>query len=287
MRKKLQLSLGGLVAGLLVCEVLTRLFVPDPLFRHENRIEMWQPDAAVGYRNKANLRDYAWGYIPVVTNHLGFRGPEVSAEKLPGMYRIVGLGDSVAWGAGIRDEDTYLRVLEREMQSTTPHPSGFRFEGVNTAVVGYSTYQELVTLQRYGLPLCPDMVIIGYVTNDAYPTEDPFFNVNAIHVPPKNDVQRFYYPTQHPYPLRFLSLLRSVAKLYWHRERRDAGVALSPVSEWKKGSFDEQTWPIMQQHFRKVKQLAAQNHFRLLVLLFPSYQQVKFTDGVPFRTANT
>ncbi len=282
MRQRILLLVAGLAVGLLNCEILTRIFVPDPRFRHENRIDMWQLDPLAGYRNKAHLHAYACGFVREETNALGFRGPEVRVEKPPGTFRIVGLGDSVTWGAGLDEEFTYLRVLERELEAKVPHPPGLRFEAVNTAVVGYSTHQELVTLERDGLPMCPDLVTVGYVGNDAFPTEDPFHNVNAVHKPPNPDVRKFEYEMPRLYPLHILNLARSMVKRAWAQHERAGAPPPALPEEWPKGGFEERTWPIMQEHFREFKRLAAENHFHLLVLLFPGYLQVKWAEHTPF-----
>ena len=47
----------------------------------------------------------------VVTNDAGHRGPTIAREKKKGAFRIVGIGDSVMWGWGVKDEERYLDVL--------------------------------------------------------------------------------------------------------------------------------------------------------------------------------
>ena len=53
---------------------------------------------------------------------------------------------------------------------------------INAGVVGYSTYQELLLLQKDVLTLRPDVVLVNYCGNDALPTEDPFGNARQIHI---------------------------------------------------------------------------------------------------------
>ncbi len=118
--------------------------------------------------------DRLWGYFPdrtvlrngviIRTNSLGQRGGEASREKAPGTYRILGLGDSYTFGTGVKFEDTYLQVLERELNasgSTAP-----RYEVMNAGVEGYNTVQELATYRENGSGLKPDLVLVGYLFND-------------------------------------------------------------------------------------------------------------------------
>ena len=102
-------------------------------------------------------------------NALGFRGPETTMPKPPGVYRIVALGDSVTFGWGVDDEHTFLRRLEADLNAGVP---GRRFEVINTGLPGYDSVQELATLERRALALSPDLVLLTYVVNDIDPTRD-------------------------------------------------------------------------------------------------------------------
>jgi len=85
-------------------------------------------------------------------NRLGYRGREVSAARAPGRKRIVMLGDSITFGYGVRDGETFSAVLE----SLDP-----RLEVVNLGVQGYGTDQELLKLEREGLAYAPDVVVLN------------------------------------------------------------------------------------------------------------------------------
>lgn len=120
------------------------------------------------YQHKPNL-DLPFGSFWLRTNSLGCRGPEVAREKPDDVFRIVVLGDSVAFGWGVDDEVTFVRRLEAEWQ---PGATGKRLEVVNTALPMYDTNQELAALRETGLPLAPDLVLLVYVINDVEPTRD-------------------------------------------------------------------------------------------------------------------
>src|SRR5262245_42451022 len=162
----------GLAVALTLVEALTRLFVPDPAYRFENQIGMFEPSSVLGYRNKPNFRGYANGYVPIEVNALGFRDGPASFEKPANSVRVLALGDSITWGVRVGKDETYVRLLESLLNEQLA-PSGRRAETINAGVVGYSFQQELLALQHDGVALSPDIVLIGFAPNDFYPTEDP------------------------------------------------------------------------------------------------------------------
>jgi hypothetical protein len=85
-------------------------------------------------------------------NRLGYRGREVPTARTPGRTRIVMLGDSITFGYGVRDGETFSAVLEE---------ADPRLEVVNLGVQGYGTDQELLKLEREGLAYAPDVVVLN------------------------------------------------------------------------------------------------------------------------------
>jgi GDSL-like lipase/acylhydrolase family protein len=101
--------------------------------------------------------------LPLRTNADGFRGPLVPAARARPAVRVVGLGDSVMFGWGVSEEDTYLARAVPLLEATSP---GVAWEVVNTAVPGYNTVMEVETLEAKGLRFDPDLVILNFVGND-------------------------------------------------------------------------------------------------------------------------
>jgi lysophospholipase L1-like esterase len=101
--------------------------------------------------------------LPVSTNANGFRGKAIAIDKNPQSIRIVGIGDSLMFGWGVKDEETYLSLLAEILNRDNPE---FSWEIINTAVPGYNTVMEVETLKEKGLQYKPDIVIIHYFWND-------------------------------------------------------------------------------------------------------------------------
>ena len=277
--KTVTVLIGVLLAFALV-EGLTRMLVPDPYLAFENRIEMFQEDDRTGYKNRPNYRGYAQGTIRIRTNSLGYRGGEVSKQKGPNTFRIVGLGDSVMWGVGVQEENTYLRILEKKLNEQKP--AGLQFETVNTAVIGFSLHQELRTMQRDGVALAPDVVLLGFVMNDFYPTEDPFYNLDRFHQPARHDLRRRPYVPMPPPRSYFIRWLRSTLRQVKQARNRPTVSSTSPPLSWPPGSFEARSWPVMQEHFLNLKRVVNEHGCRLLVLVFPLATQVDGDSGHPF-----
>jgi hypothetical protein len=89
----------------------------------------------------------------VTLNARGYRGREAGAAPSAGRTRVVVLGDSVAFGHGVADDETFPHLLE----ARDP-----RLEVFNLGVEGYGPGQELLVLEREGLPVRPDLVILAF-----------------------------------------------------------------------------------------------------------------------------
>jgi lysophospholipase L1-like esterase len=97
-------------------------------------------------------------------NPLGLRGPETTLEKPPGVRRIAVLGDSIAFGYWVSDEQGFARQLER-LLNEAPAATG-RVEVLNFGVPGYNLEQEIEALRAKALAFSPDLVVVLFCLND-------------------------------------------------------------------------------------------------------------------------
>jgi len=100
--------------------------------------------------------------VRIRINNKGFRGRDLSDDKPPGTYRIVMLGDSFTFGAGVGDDQTFSRVLEDILNAASPG----KYEVVNCGVESYSPVLEYIQLRRNIDELKPDMVIMNFDMSD-------------------------------------------------------------------------------------------------------------------------
>ncbi len=99
-----------------------------------------------------------------INNH-GLRGPDFSAEKDPGLARIICLGNSCTFGWKVAGEETYPRQLESILNGGKENG---RWQVINAGVTGYSSLQGLRFLRREVLNWDPDILIISYGWNDQW-----------------------------------------------------------------------------------------------------------------------
>lgn len=155
---KLALALAALVATGLAVEVGARILLPREIFSFE---PVYTTDTMAGYRFKPNLSVYAFG-AQLDTNSLGCRGHEWPKEKPSGTWRIVLIGDSIAFGFGVEFADTVGELLAKMVTDQTNVPC----EVLNFGVPGYNSVQELAVLETQALDFRPDLVLVMVSSND-------------------------------------------------------------------------------------------------------------------------
>jgi hypothetical protein len=139
----------GVLAGI---EWAARLLRPDNLNTLHEAESSNVYSAVYGWELRRGFRGLDLGEIASV-NAQGYRGREHPLAKPAGRTRVVMLGDSIAYGAGVKDDETFAALFE----SRNP-----RFDVVNLAVGGYGTDQELIRLEREGLRYGPDAVVLHF-----------------------------------------------------------------------------------------------------------------------------
>ncbi len=110
------------------------------------------------------------GYSPVrgrrsrePVNSAGYRDVEHLQAKAPGVRRVVFVGDSFTYGAGVLLDDTYPKRTERALSSSRSE----KWESIVMAVPGINTEEEAKIVENEVFAYSPDVVVLGYVLNDA------------------------------------------------------------------------------------------------------------------------
>lgn len=109
-------------------------------------------------------KNYTWGQ-KINWNELGFREKEFKLQPFNG-FRIMVLGDSLTWGAGLSESQRYSNLLGEYLREGYLDKN---IEVLNFGLSGGATTDERDILQKYYQVLKPDLVIVGFCLNDPQP----------------------------------------------------------------------------------------------------------------------
>jgi lysophospholipase L1-like esterase len=155
-----------------VCgEIVLRIAKPQIFDVHPQG--MYVEDSSVGYLLKpgfAGLIERSEFRAPFTVNAAGLRGPEPRARE-ENSFRILVLGDSQAFGFGVRDDETFSVQLEEILADRL---EGLDLQVLNAGVPGYGTADQLAFLKSRGAAFKPDLVIVQFLSvNDIVETLAP------------------------------------------------------------------------------------------------------------------
>ena len=107
-----------------------------------------------------------WHQRHVVYNNYFFRDRNFETNKKEGIIRIGVLGDSIAFGGGIKNvQDRFSNILEDQLKN-----SGYSTEVYNLGKLGYDTESEIGEYEKVK-HLNFDIIIWQYFLNDIQPLE--------------------------------------------------------------------------------------------------------------------
>lgn len=192
-------AIAGLAIGcLLPLELSLRKHDPQdvPDFGWGERPSL-QPDHALGFRlkpsKKTRLRWESYDYM-VQSNSHGFPGPEFEIAKQPNTFRVMTLGDAFTSAEGVDTSNAWPRELERKLNATNsasdPDQSP-RTEIINFGITGYGPNQYQWLVQEYAPKLKPDLIVIGFFTNDfvdVFADADEFCSMIGFEKPDRNGI---------------------------------------------------------------------------------------------------
>jgi lysophospholipase L1-like esterase len=243
------LSLGLAELGLRRFRPVQYLKPPDPARRARREESLYRPSGVPGLSYEmVPGRNGIFEGMHVRTNAYGFRGPEVAPEASHPI-RLAVLGDSFTFGFGVEEKDTYPSLVQDLLNQRSSRPEE-RFEVLNFGVVGYSTRDEAVVLEKEALALHPRGVIIGYVLNDP-------------EIDPRPSLHKYFDP---PVWWRHSHLLR-LGHLAWNT-----------LQVWVRGGGDYQRylhapagekWQSVRVAFRRIRTCAEGEGAWVLVAIFP------------------
>ncbi|HVA81783.1 MAG TPA: hypothetical protein VNF29_12730, partial [Candidatus Binataceae bacterium] len=294
------LVIAGVAMAFIVAEFVLRLTpLGQTQFYTYDRFCGWttKPDAAGWQREEGN----AW----VSINHGGFRGPEVSPDKPPGVLRIAVLGDSFTEAAQVAYHDTFSAVMQRQLgacplvpsESASAAAAPRRVEVLDFGCDSYGTAQELLTLEHRVWRFHPDFIVLAVFTgndmrNNSVVLEGdrcrPFYVFQGNQLVaggPFNDSRWFRFQcyarfeSRHSQVLNALGRARSTVRAWWRRKRPPPTATLrharaagheAGVNDFiylpPSTDVERDAWRVTEGELEMVHQAAAAHHTGLLVV---------------------
>src|SRR5262245_8344319 len=122
------------------------------------------PDLGIGIRSWTEHHSLRPGYSDqnFHTSSFGLRTPEVAVPKPAGTFRVLLLGDSFTFGYGVKEDEGFARVLERQLRRDANRP----IEVVNAGVISYCPLLEYLQYVHHLNLLEPDVVILNFDMSD-------------------------------------------------------------------------------------------------------------------------
>ena len=176
--------LGVLLITTTVCLVLAEVSYRTYLRRSHARVMAafvaqnvpWEirpgTDCAYVLRRGWRHSGQGWGFE---INMQGFRGPLMEPTR-EGTRRVLVLGDSFTFGWGVGQGKSYPRLVQSRLAA-----AGARAVVFNAGVPGYNTVQQACLLEQIWQKAAPDVVVLGYVVNDAEPQHTVPVSPDALH----------------------------------------------------------------------------------------------------------
>ena len=200
-------------------------------------------------------------------NKHGHRGPDFSARKPEGVYRIVVLGDSFTFGEGVRLEHIFTTRLGEALGERV----GEQVEVINAGTGSWGTAEEVRYLEQRVLGWDPDLVVLVFVPNDANYAAglDIFDDFREVYEPPPGWLRRSWVLS-----FAYSRIRRELAGRHYIDELAalSAGPDKSIRRKWKR-AFDQ-----LGEAASRVRASQA----RFAIVMFPF--MYRLDDSYPLRT---
>jgi lysophospholipase L1-like esterase len=210
------------------------------------------------------------------TNQDGLFDDPVETPKQ--RFRVLMLGDSIPfygddWG------DTYVGRLERRLAEDASVTSA---EVINAGIKGYTNYQQMVYLEKYGVAFEPDLVGVSFCLNDLHKFAH-FFQFDEE----GNPTGRSYDFTDEAVQAVESPLYRLARKSHLLVFLRRRLAIMGGIVEMTQGGFtfdhrpdfvtawQEEPWKDVETQLGKMADLGRQHGFPVFVVVFPFADQLR------------
>lgn len=164
-------GLGAAELGLRAASKHALLVLDVEMWRYARRVKA--PSARPGLieEHRPNARAKLMG-VTVRTDAHGFRRPGAALEaaRRPDERRVVALGDSLTFGWGVAEDQTWPARLETLLRERCPESPA---TVLNAGVGNSNTSMQRARYELLAAPLEPEWLVLGYFVNDAEPDPEP------------------------------------------------------------------------------------------------------------------
>ncbi len=250
---------------LVICSVIVTLVPIELLLRHRHAIFkreliLKNENDSLEYISLCPDKKLVYRGIPnkCGNNSHGYRDYGYSYTKAPGTYRILVIGDSIAFGEHINFELTFSKVLEKKLNTSVESKN---FEVILLAQTGYSTSQELWIMRNEAFLYHPDAILWSYCLND--PADPIFHNANG-------ELGKYFYnPTSYAF-----DFIRK--RIFLLLEKKKA-------RKCQAQSFDSLMhcvyWDQVEKNIKEIGKISQQNKIPVFFLIHPDFVEgEKFSE---------
>jgi lysophospholipase L1-like esterase len=223
----------------------------------------------------------------LLTNSVGLRNAEeINPDE--NVIRILAIGDSFTFGAYVHNQETWTSRLEGEL-NTQLFPDA-QVQVLNAGIPGYTIEDELAYLREKGLALNPDVVILGFYTNDIFDLYPPIrqnlsraavLNAEAQAEAP-NPLRQFLHDNLALYNVLggwFASQQVNSAVQEVQQQTENFQEIYLNMTFLNPTQTDYQTyWDSYESQFNELVTLLNENNIPLVLMAFPDVSQVVMGD---------
>ena len=257
MKKIILLNLVILFFFIIFLEILANLFNLSQLLGTESKL--------IERRNNSHyLVPGSTGKIfntKVYIDNNGFRVPSLN-YKYTGIKDVYIIGDSVAFGSGVKEEKTFVGLLRKRFNNINFY---------NSSVPGYQINNHIDNLGKAKDFKKIDQLIYFFTLNDVYSST----NVQQRRADRKSKLfdKKIFGKVN--------SYLRNKSHLYLYIK----GIASDPSKRWffaLDSFYKEKDISFIKEEFKKIKNFSIANNSNLIIFLLPYEYQTRHCDNKDF-----
>lgn len=256
--RKFLFSLAASILFFLALEVGGRLV--HGWNRHWLDCHRWHPVLGWSLReNWAGWWCWTGGYSRI--NAQGIRDNRPVGPKAPTEQRLLMLGDSITFGAGVRTEQACPAQLERALKQ-----AGRPWRVLNGGVTSYDPAQEADWLELFGWQLQPDFLAVCFCRNDVGPSDRSQDRGSEA----TGTLSRWL--TEHSI------LAYNYQRALWYLQARLGLASPTQVPAQADAQPREQLlvgWPFVEQSYRCIAQRARERNIPVLLVVYPTLDQLE------------